>query len=402
MRKDVELYVKLEKEKEAMNKSEISRRFDCNWRTVDRYVNGNSSERKPRKYVSILENYKNIIIEKIDNCASNATSVYNFIKKKGYKGGYLTVNNFVKEHKKEEVKKATFRFETVPGLQAQVDWKERVKMANRNGEILEINIFLIILGYSRMKYIKLTDNKTQRTLFECMYNAFKYFQGIPKEILFDNMATVVDRENSTFKNVAINKKFKNYSRDAGFEPITCRPYRPQTKGKVEVLAKLINRLRVYNHEFDTFEDLDKIIIEFNEELNNEVHQTTKEKPINRFQKEKEYLNPLVSENILISYYYQEKEYKVSNESMINYKGKKYSVPTRLIGLNTTVCETQTEINIYYIKEFIVSHPKTDKYLNYKIEHAKEILKSDVLSDWPDSSIDRFIENNLKKMDIFLS
>ncbi len=53
-------------------------------------------------------------------------AAYKFIQKKGYSGKYSTVAAFIKNHKNEEITKATIRFETAPGLQAQVDWKENI------------------------------------------------------------------------------------------------------------------------------------------------------------------------------------------------------------------------------------------------------------------------------------
>lgn len=402
MRKDVSTYIKYTKEGIKMNKSEIARIFSCDWRTVDKYIKGASTERKSRKYKSLIDDYKGIIIDKVDNYSSKSIAVYKFIQKKGYLGGYQTVNSFIQKHKQSEIKKATFRFETTPGLQAQIDWKEKITMVNRSGEKFEINIFLSILGYSRLKFIKLTDNRSQKTLFECMYLAFKYFNGVPKEILFDNMRTVVDRERSTFKNVVLNKRFQAFSNDAGFVPITCRAYRPKTKGKVEVLAKLVDRLNVYNEEFDTFEELNDIVEKFNFEINKEIHQTTKETPFKRYQKEKEYLNPFMIDNSLKTYFSSEKEYTVSTESMVNYNGKKYSVPTRFIGFKLNIKETEYKINIYYTKDLVSSHYKSEKFLNYKLDHAVEILKSDAFSHKSEDEIEKFIVDNLEKMDMFLS
>jgi hypothetical protein len=51
---------------------------------------------------------------------------------------------------------------------------------------------------------------------------------------------------------------------------------------------------------------------------------------------------------------------------------------------------------------IASHSKSEKFLNYKKDHAIEILKSDALKDWDDSYVEDFVENNLKKMDIILN
>lgn len=403
MRKDVSNQIKLLKEEVyLLNKSELARRFNCDRRTVDKYINKSGDlSRKSREVKSKLDAYKEIVIDKVDNYGSNSMAVFKFIQKKGYEGGYQTVNNFVKNHRKSEVKKATIRFDTSPGLQAQVDWKESLKMISKNGEIFEVNIFLMVLGYSRLKYLKLTTDRTQNTLFECLFEAFRYYGGIPREILFDNMSTVVDRSRTTFKNIAINKNFKYFSLDAGFDVITCRPYRPETKGKVETLAKLVDRLTPYNEEFNTFDELEMIVESFNHDINSEVSQATNEEPFIRFQKEKEYLNPLPTMDILLSYFHHEKEYKVSNESMIRYKGKKYSVPTSYIGQYLTVSEVESELYIYYTKDLIACHKISDKVLHYKKDHAKEILLSDAFKHYSDEDIELFIEENLRNMDIFL-
>ncbi|TYQ16763.1 UNVERIFIED_CONTAM: transposase [Acetivibrio alkalicellulosi] len=402
MRKDVLNQVNKLRGNGLLNKSELARRFGCNRRTVDRYLKDFETKGIKREYSSILDEFKSIIQEKVDTYGASSMAVFKFIQKKGYAGGYLTVNNFVKKHKDEEINKATIRFETTPGLQAQVDWKEKLTMINRKGETFVVNIFLIVLGYSRLKFTKLTSDKRQKTLFECMFEAFRYFQGIPHEILFDNMKTVVDRHKSTFKNVVINDTFKIFAQDAGFEVLTCRAYRAKTKGKVETLAKLVDRLKVYNGEFDTFEELERIVEDFNNDINNEISQATNEKPFDRFKVEKEYLSPLPTTDLLLSYFHHEKEYKVYKDSMINYKGQKYSVPTRFIGKYVNAYEVEDIINIYYTEDLIASHPKSEKLFNYTKDHAIEILKSDALKGWDESSVEDFVENNLRRMDIILN
>lgn len=408
MRKDVLNKLKKYTREECclLNKSELARRFNCDPRTVDRYIKINSEKLQTRSssriYKSLIDNYKSTIIEKVDTYGATAMAVYKFIDKKGYSGKYSTVATFVKEHKQVEIQKATIRFETTPGLQAQVDWKENLTMISKNGEIFKINIFLMVLGYSRIKYLQLTTDREQKTLFKCMISAFKYFQGIPQEILFDNMKTVVDRSKSTFSSIQFNKTFKYFADDAGFSPIACRPYRPQTKGKVESLARLTNRLSVYNGEFENYDGLEIIVQDFMEEINNEVSQAINETPLSRLNKELEYLKPLPPLDSLISYVSCEKEYKVSKESMVNYKGKKYSVPTKYIGLKVNVTEAcDGNISIYYNQDFIVCHPLSKNKYNYKIGHMHEILKSDACKHLTDEKIDEFIKENMSMMDILL-
>lgn len=389
-----------------MNKSEMARRFNCDPRTIDRYLRIEEGtlipDRPKRIYTSLLDEYKPIVVDKVDKYATSAMSVYKFIQAKGYKGKYSTVAAFVKAHKEEETAKATIRFETTPGLQAQVDWKEELTMVNASGEQFKVNIFLIVLGYSRLKYICLTENRNQATLFRCMAKAFQYFGGVPHEILFDNMKTVINREKSAFSRVEFNQTFKHFADDAGFKPIACRPYRPQTKGKVESLARLVNRIKVYNEEFDCYEDLERIVEDFREEINLEVSQATGEVPYSRFEKEKEYLKPEPPFGLMLTYISRKKAYTVSRESMVRYEGKKYSVPTKYIGKKVYITETSDgNINIYYNDDFIVCHSITDKVLNYKIGHMHEILKSDACKHLSDAEIDQFIKENLSLMDIFL-
>jgi transposase len=406
MRKDVSKSVsKFHKEELVfINKSELARRLGCSRRTVERYINLENNpplkkETPPRP--KLIDNFKEVIGEKVDKYGATAMAVYKFIEKKGYTGKYCSVANYVRTHKAEQQKKATIRFETSPGIQAQVDWKESVTMISRQGEVFLVNIFLMVLGYSRLKFLKLTVDRRQDTLFRCLISAIAHFGGVPHEILFDNMTTVVDRAKSTFSRVIYNDTFKCFADDAGFEPIACRPYRPQTKGKVEALAGLVDRLKVYNEEFDTYEELEKITEDFMKDINCEVSQGTGEVPNERFKREKEYLRPLPCIHTLNSYISHYKDYKVSPESMINYKGRKYSVPTYYIGKSVNVIEKDDEIRIYYGEDVISNFPVSDKFLNYKREHVREILASDAMKHLQMSEIDDFIENNLSTMDILL-
>lgn len=387
------------------NKAELARRYDCDPRTIDRYLKIQSGELEAksssRVYISKLDDYKSTIINKVDTYGCTAMAAYKFICKKGYTGKYSIVADFVKHHKDNETKKATLRFETNPGLQAQVDWKEDMTLVNRFGEIFRINIFLMVLGYSRYKFLMITSDRTQETLFSCMVSAFKHFGGVPHEILFDNMKTVVDHAKSSFAKTVFNERFEYFAKDIGFKPIACRLYRPQTKGKVESLAKLMDRLKAYNEEFESWNDLVNISQNFMDDLNHEVSQGSGEIPVILFNKEKEYLLPPPNNGILTSYIsrQEDKTYPVNRESMIKYEGKKYSVPTRYIGERMTVTTDDTgNLSIYYNNEFVVCHAISSKMYNYTIDTACDILRSDAMQGRTDAEILSFVQNNLLNMD----
>lgn len=388
------------------NKAELARRFNCDPRTIDRYIKIQSGEITPnpssRIYKSKLDGYKEIILEKVDKYGCSAMAIYKFIVKKGYAGKYSTVASFVKDHKDNEKKKATIRFETNPGLQAQVDWKEDMSLVSRTGEIFKFNIFLIVLGYSRYKYIAITSDRTQDTLLKCLSEAFIHFDGVPREILFDNMKTVIDRSKSSFTKAVLNQRFEYYAKDIGFNPIACRPYRPQTKGKVESLAKLMDRLKAYNEEFENWTELCTICRNFMDDINAEISQGSLRVPSTELEKEREYFLPLPKASILEKYvsHHEEKTYLVNRESMIRFEGKKYSVPTRFIGMRMTVKRDDLNLSIYYMGELVICHAISTKPINYTLDTAVEILKSDAMKHKSDSDIIEFAKHSLLEMDKF--
>ena len=269
MRKDIYERMKIMKQGETKpNYAEIATRWDCDYRTVKRYFEQDVVPTRKITKPSKLDPYRTIIKAKVD-LGCTGSSIYHFIKKKGYDGKYSILRDYVRSIKVEGEQKATIRFETNPGLQAQVDWKEGMQLINRRGEIFEINIFLMLLGYSRTKYFELTIDRNQETLMMAMINGFRYFQGVPKEIIFDNMKTVIDRSRTNYQQAVVNETFYQFSKDMGFEVWPCKAYRPQTKGKVEALAKLTSRLNPYNNEFDTLEELEEIVREVMNDINND-------------------------------------------------------------------------------------------------------------------------------------
>ena len=380
------------------NFAEIARIYDCDYRTVKKYYETDESNvLKKRIYPSKLDPYRQIIQDKL-SLGCTAKSIYDFIRKKGFTGKYTIVKDLCKQIKSDENKKATIRFETNPGLQAQVDWKEDLKLVSKSGEIFTINIFLMLLGYSRKKYIELTLDRNQDTLMNAMVRGFKYFEGIPKEIIFDNMRTVVDQSKTMYEKAVINDKFYQFSKDMGFEVWACRPYRPQTKGKVEALARVMNRLYVFNNEFETIDELDEIVRELRNNLNSEVSQATGKPPDVLWEKEKEYLHPLPNPDILDTYLTIPLVRKVTKESMIVYNKRKYSLPVQYIGKTVEIKEENGNILIMYQKKLISSFALSSKKFNYKIEHMTEILGSDVMKYKDKGEIEEFAKNQLKLYD----
>ena len=297
-------------------------------------------------------------------------------------------------------KKASILVPKVPGKIGQVDWKEDFTLISKNGEILVFNIFLFTLPFSEKKYCKLALDKKQDTVINSLIYAFQYVEGIPKDIWFDNMLTIVDVAKMG-KHDRINDKIKQFAKDMGFNPIPCRPRRPKSKGSVEAFAKLCDRLLAYNHEFETIEDLEKIVKTFNENVNNEVSQSHNRVVNEVYTYEKEYLLPLPNNKIFSSYLSNRQTRKVTKDSMISYKNNKYSVPVKYIGFDLNVIEKDKSLYIYDNTNLIRCHQISNNPLNYNKEDVKDILASDLLRDSTEEKIEIFITENLSQYDKLL-
>lgn len=281
MRKDVLNHLKTIKDDlELLNRTELARRLNCDPRTIDRYISENlSSKRKSRVIKSKIDDFKDIIIEKVDNYGSSSMAIFKFIKKNGYDGGYHTVNNFINDYKNDEIEKITEKFSRSSSNMAYVQWKEKIVLKNKNNKEFNFNMFFIILGYSRMKYVILTSNKRQSTMFSCLSESFEYFKTVPKEIIFDKTPSIIDRNMSTLNNIVINKNLKKFSEKNGFEVAASLTYKPVIKEKEETLNKLKKYLSDY-----VFEDMDRLnefMRIFNNKNNKEI-----EKIKNKFKNKK--------------------------------------------------------------------------------------------------------------------
>ena len=251
------------------NFAALGREYGCDYRTAKaRYneekdkENGVEIIKETRKH--IIDDYKELIISKLETIPGiRAYSIYYFLKtEKGYNGSYETIKNFVRENKDKRKQPASIRVEPVIGKSAQVDWKEDFKLTSKTGEQFVINIFLIRLHYSKKFYARLTIDKKRDEVKTCIIESLEYFNGTPREIWFDNMSTVMVKEGKQKK---VHNEIKQLGNDIGFQPILCQSRRPKSKGTVENLAKLCDRLLSYNNEFETLNDLIEIVNKFNEE-----------------------------------------------------------------------------------------------------------------------------------------
>lgn len=181
------------------------------------------------------------------------------------------------------------RFETPPGLQLQFDWKESVRMANRDGELFEFNVFAATLGHSRRHIFIRSGTRTTDDLVRCMYATIARLGGVPREWVTDNMSALVTVKGG--RRLKVQRAYE-FAKAAGFELKLCRPRSPQTKGKVESSNRFLSRLAAYQGDFDGWDDIDEIIARIEDASNSEPNETTGLPPSALFMEEKDALLPV--------------------------------------------------------------------------------------------------------------
>lgn len=181
----------------------------------------------------------------------------------------------------------------------------------------------------------------------------------------------------------------------------CQPRTPQTKGKDETANKFMAWLIPYNHEFKDEKELIEIIKKIKDRVNSSVHQTTNMPSILLFEKEKEHLLPLPNNRMMLSYIIDVEKTKVYPDSLIYYKGKKYSVSPKYINEYVQVKQIDNTLYIYHNKQLIATHEINDKLINYAEEHYIEGMKI-AMPYKNDVDINTYAKDNLKKLDNLLA
>lgn len=381
------------------NFSELARIYSVDRRTIKKYYDGYEGKPKHHKKFCRLDLYQDLIIQKLQIRGVTLKAVYEFLVSEvdSEIGGY---SNFLKNTKSRKLVPAQNcsghpRFETPPGYQAQVDWKEDLKLHNRNGIVYTLQVFDYKLGHSRYCHFTYKTTRTRQDVFDCLITSFQATGGVPTEILFDNMASVVDLSNGQRR---VNSQMRHFADDFRFKIRLAKPRHPFTKGKVEAANKFLTWLLPYDREFDTEEDLIRILEKINQKVNQQICQETSVPPILLFQKEKEHLQSLPNQKVIESYLSHDRQIKVQKDSMITYKNHKYSVPPSYIGKNVWIRPTEEKLYIYYNTEMIAVHNHSEKRLNYHKDHYTELLGQ---LFGPEDSVARIAETNLRQMDDFL-
>ena len=170
------------------------------------------------------------------------------------------------------------RFETPAGFQGQVDFGTFTLPWGRR------HALVVVLGYSRLFWFQFFERQTMDVLIRGLEAAFEFFGGVPQELLFDQMRSVVlSDDRMAGGGLVMNAEFLRFAQHWEFRARACRPYRAKTKGKVERPIRYIRQSFFYGRQFLNDEDLNEQAMRWLATTANvRRHRTTGEQPAERF------------------------------------------------------------------------------------------------------------------------
>jgi transposase len=279
------------------------------------------------------------------------------LKERGYDGGYTAVTDALRQLRPPAAVPFEIRFETPPGLQAQVDFAQfQVAFTDEPGVIHIVWLFSLVLGYSRLIWARFVLHQDLQTVLRCHMAAFEALGGVPREILYDRMKTAVTREEAA-GHIVYNRALIDFARHYGYHPKACRPYRAKTKGKVERPYRFIREDFFLARSFQNLDDLNAQLRHWLDTVANpRLHATTQRVVTEAFAEEQPHLQelPLLAFRSVLKL-----ERRVSHEGMVSVGGNLYSVPDTTRRRVVEVHTLAGEIRIFEDGALIASHPVLD-------------------------------------------
>ncbi len=182
---------------------------------------------------------------------------------------------------------------------------------------------VLVLSWSRALYVEFVERADTATFIRCHIHAFRRLGGVTRRCLYDNTKAVVLGRDDSGQPIW-NTRFLDFALRVGFEIRLCRPYRAQTKGRVESGVKYVRRNFWPTVRFTDLAELNRQVFAWVDGVADcRVHGSTGERPADRLVLERAHLRPLPAPERLVPFLREER--KVGRDGFVQWERGWYGV-----------------------------------------------------------------------------
>jgi len=321
--------------------AEIARECGCDWRTVRKYLTADVPVGPPKAppragtqpraiepFVAVVEGWLRADI------GLKASVIHErLVAEYGFTGHYQRVKMFVAQARprisaelaSEDENRLTGlhrRFETRPGLQAQVDWGDEGDLLAHVG-IEHVYSFHMVLAHSRDPFCLFTTSVDLATFWDAHRAAFDHFGGVPAQIVYDRTKTVIKRHVAPRAPVPLHPEAAAFADHYGFDIDVLAAYRPTGKGKVERQVNIVRDHVVAGRRFDSLPELQSAFDDWLAIRRGQVHRTHGQVIAVRAVTDRAGLQPIPPYPYLVS---ESHLRRVGKDALVSFEASFYSVP----------------------------------------------------------------------------
>jgi len=239
-----------------------------------------------------------------------------------------------------------------PAQAMQIDWGEcghvRIGTTTR-----KVSVFVAVLCYSRLMFIEFTLSQRKAEFYRGIVRALEFFGGSPRAVIFDNLKAAV--LNGSGRAACFHPEFMALCGYYCLQPIACERRDPESKGIVEGGVRYVkhNALAGRGDELVCFEGYVAFAPRWRDEVANvRMHETTRERPVDRFQRERSLLHalpviPFDTDEVVPAV--------VSPHARIEFDGNRYSAPPRLVRQPVTIRANHHELRVLHDGQVVAQH-----------------------------------------------
>jgi hypothetical protein len=229
------------------------------------------------------------------------------------------------------------------------------------GSRRKVSVFVAVLCFSRLIYIEFALSQAKEMFYRAIGRALTFFGACPGKIIVDNLKAAVIEGSG--RNARFHPEFEalcaHYAR---MKPIACEARDPESKGVVEDGVRFVKRnaLAGRTEELQTFQDYQRLAEYWPASVANvRNHETTGERPVDRFERERGLLRPLPS----IPYDADQTVLAVvTPHARVRFDTNRYSVPPQYARKHVLLRASDTHVRVIHTGEEIARHQRSfDKH-----------------------------------------